>query len=460
MVIEDERPFDPCRAIDAEAALVGAVLLDPSVLTEIGDLGDDAFCRRPHAMVLDAARKVAAGGADPDLVTVSAHLEAAGQLSKIGGFSFLVDLGTSVPTTANARHYAGLVRDAWSRRRAKRHLEAALQLVADGTRDPADAAAKATEAVRSLTETRGAPYVRLLDAMQARLDDYAAAMQHRATAGLRVETTGFSLLDRIAMPWEPGDLIVLSADGTGKGKTSMAVQMALAVATRGLRVLYCAAEMSVAAMADRIFVQEGGVDLLAARRGLLDEHGWRGATEALATHEEAAGRVWMDDSVRTSWDAVARSQRLAAEHGPVGLVVIDHLHQLADRGQRGESRAEVLGAMVRRCKGLAMDLGCVVLLVAQTNRAGRRAAEDRDPDAGDLKGSGDIEDQADEVLMVRHGKETPGKPLQPARVIVAKHRAGPTGAADLWWEPQRARFLSVQRDPAARRGDDPDARER
>jgi replicative DNA helicase len=454
----DREVADATRAVEAEQALVGAVLLDDGVLGEIGDLGEDAFSLRQHGMILEACRQVSASGQRPDLVTVSARLEADGLLQQVGGFSYLSDLGATVPSTENARYYADLVRAAWARRRAKRALEAALRLVQDGTAEPADVAARATEAVQVLTQTRGAPYVLLQAGIDARYDDYAAAAEQPAS-GVRIESTGFRALDRIAMPWEPGDLIVLSADGTGAGKTSMALQVALAVATAGLRVLYCAAEMSVAAMVDRLFVQEAGVDLLRARRGLLADRDWDALASVRTARAAAASRLWLDDSVRTSWDAVARAQRLAAESGHLGLVVIDHLHQLSDRGGRGETRAEVLGAIVRRCKALAMDLGCVVLLVAQTNRAGRRAAEDRDPDASDLKGSGDIEDQADEVLMIRHPKAAEARPLQPARVIVAKHRSGPTGSVDLWWEPARARFLSVQRDPAPRRGDDPDVRD-
>src|SRR5579875_488814 len=173
----DARPFDATRAVEAEEALIGAVLMDPSILAEIGDLGEDAFCRRQHAMVLEACRAVAAAGAVPDLVTVSERLDAAGQLARIGGFSFLADLGAAMPTAANAPHYAGRVRDAWARRRAQRHLEAALRLVVDGLHDPTDAAAKATEAVRALTENRRPSYMTLAEAAAARADDYADAIR-------------------------------------------------------------------------------------------------------------------------------------------------------------------------------------------------------------------------------------------------------------------------------------------
>lgn len=456
MVSDDTLRADATRAREAERALLGAVFIDPGVLPAIADLPAEAF-GAAHSLVLAAMREIAAADSVPDLVTVSRRMEQGGDLAKIGGFSTLADLSAAMPTAANASHYANLVRDAWARRRAVRALEAALASVRDGTAEPQEAAAKATEAVQALTETRGASCVLLSDVLASRYDAYQAAAEGRTPPA--IATTGFPGLDKRAMPWEPGDLVVLSAGGTGtgSGKTSLALQMSAAVALGGQRVLYGAAEMSAAAMGDRHFVQQTGVDLWRARHGRLGDREWAPLVEAMAASGGFGRRLWIDDSIRTSWDVIARAQRLTAEHGRLALIVVDHLHQLADRAARGqESRADLLGAMVRRLKALAMDLGCVVLLVAQTNRAGRRAAEDRDPDAGDLKGSGDIEDQADEVLMIRHGKEQPGRPMQPVRIIVAKHRAGPTGSVDLWWDATQARFCSIHAgEPPARRGDDP-----
>jgi replicative DNA helicase len=140
------------------------------------------------------------------------------------------------------------------------------------------------------------------------------------------------------------------------------------------------------------------------------------------------------------------------------MVVVDHVHELADPGGRGEDTvASRMAGIMGRLKGLAKDLRCVLVAVAQTNRQGRRA--EREPELSDLRDSAAIEDKASVVLFIHHGKDRAGR-MRPARLLVAKHRNGAGGARiDLLWDSERAMFRSVARmeAPPGRRGDDPDA---
>ncbi|MDE3075137.1 MAG: AAA family ATPase [Chloroflexota bacterium] len=449
---------DATVAMEAEQSLLGTMFMDQEALSIGLGLPRAAWSRPVHGLIIEAMRRLNASGLDVDLSSVSGELEQrpfggeGTELAAVGGFSYLVDVGNSVPTAANATTYAEQVRQAWMRRELQHAAGAIASRSRDGSIPMADLRASLTAAALALDLGSGNRGPRsLAEVLVDRYEDWQAMAE--GTADLGIGSTGFSDLDRIVLPWQPGDVIVLSADNTGRGKTSLAMQITLAVAAAGGMVHYASVEMSEQSIADRVAVQHAALDLWRLRRQLAGETEWAALTALFSLPGVDAAMI--DDSCRTTWDVAAHAQMLALRSGPLAMIVVDHLHQLSDHTSRGEdTTASRMAGMVGRLKALAMDMHCPLLLVAQTGRRGRTGA---DPELNDLRDSAAIEDIASVVMFIRWDKtDRPG--LHPVRLLVRKNRNGQTGTVHMAFDAAHALFhpRSVRAEPPARRGDDPD----
>ena len=438
------------------------MLLDPEAVAIGLSLPRGAWCDPKHELIASCMRRLADQGLDVDLTSVHGDLkgrpcgrDGGTELEAAGGFSYLADIGQSMPFTVNASTYAQQVRQAWMRRELA-HAAGALSLRArDGRVSVEDLRGGLTQAALAIdTGTAGRGPRSLKDIFTSRFPQWEAMFD--GTADLGIGSTGFSDLDRIALPWQPGDIIVLSADNTGRGKTSLAMQFSLSVAAAGGLVYYASIEMSEEAIADRVAVQKAALDIWRLRQHLTGEREW----QALAGLLELPGAdmAMIDDSCRTTWDVAAHAQMLALRQGPLAMIVVDHLHQLSDHSARGEdTTASRMAAMVGRLKAVAMDMRCPLLLVAQTGRRGRGS---EDPQLNDLRDSAAIEDNASVVMFIRWDKAPEHPGFQPVRLLVAKNRNGQTGTVNMAFDTKRALFYprSDRSEAPSRRGDDPSAR--
>ena len=410
-----EPPWSP----EAESAVLGACMVDGLALVRTLDvIGDDAeaFYREAHRRIWRAALELCERGSAVDVVTLEAELKRTGDLAAVGGTAYLVDLASSVPTTANVTYYAGIVADQARRRRL---LEAARRCVeaAYGTERSTESIAEELRAASELAaEARGDPVPAGEVLATARV---AAEERLRNRDGVEL---GFAELARYTGPLLPGTLMVVSASETSTGKTTMALQSCGWAAARGRRVLYCSVEMGPEQVGARMADLFAGVNL--ARPRTLSEADWARVREL---EGELPPTLWVDHWSHTSVEVSARAARLAQRLGGIDLVAVDGLHDLEDEPlARNEREETILARSVQRFKRLAVTLRCAVLLTAQPSIQG--AKEGRKPRTSDLRGSGRIGQRADIVLFLwRPPNAQSDEHRVVCRWILAKNRLAPTG---------------------------------
>lgn len=415
--------------LEAEQGLLGAAMVDNGVADEhLTSVPDAAFGRDAHRNIWAAVRILRATGSGCDVLTVADALQAAGDWSPVetlGGPSYLADLMAAVPASALAPQYAAAVLEGYVRRVARRELQRALAVCGDPSRP-----------LESVHEAAAKVAVRLAEAAAGRrgtdtLDALAALAWQSADALYRGETkagigTGLAAVDA----WTGGGLhrgeLWILAGRPGVGKSSLAQQIAVAVASGGGRVLFVSAEMSREAVGLRALSAESGVDgrrLRGAPRAT--ERDWDDLSRAIGAIGRYGPSVHVDTTSRTMEAVVAQARRLHAQQ-PLSLVVVDHLQHLRSEG-RNENRNQAVGDMATAAKDLSTALECCVLCLSQLNR--QAPSEKRRPRPSDLRDSGVIEQVADTVILMHREEDAP--PGDPVNLIFAKHRNGELGSVPI-----------------------------
>lgn len=454
-----QAPADPVIRIDgtrAERALLASLILgDGEARAECERLDPETLQGEVERRILRAAQTVLRRGDALTNVAVAEELDRmpAGRgmteaQAEMRLTDFVAEWGFDAPPAADC---AAIIAREHLRRRAVRDLSAAVVRLNAGA-DPREVQGTVADVAVALGEQRAEQAVLVRDVVHDRFSEYEAMWEGNAPRGV---STGFPKLDELTAPWEPEELVIVFADGTSMGKSSFALQVAHHEATHGGRVLLCSIEMSRRAVIDRLMTQHGGLDLKRMRRRQVDGSVWADLTRALGILSE--GEFWLDCGCRTTADVAASARRLQLRQGPVSLLVVDHLHHLSDSQGGRQSEESRWADMTQRCKDIAKDIGCPMLLVAQPHR--REGGDDkRAPRLSDLHGSGRIEKIADQVLAI-HPTDTE-QLVWPVEMYVLKSRSYWTGKVPMRFRRNRARFeeASDRTEPAARRGDDPSER--
>jgi replicative DNA helicase len=380
-------------------------------------------------------------GAAIDVTLLAERLKQAGDLEAVGGPAYLSEVLYSVPVAAHAVYYAKIVRKKAQYRRLR--LEAT-ELIRDAqceAADPAELAAR-TEARLSdaIGSGQGSEVVGAEIAVDAAL---AQAEKHREgkSGGLM---TGFYQFDHDLGGLFYGELVILAARPR-MGKTSMGCQIATHTATTGRRVLFCSLEMAAAELTTRMMCSLAGVDGNRVRTGNITDAELDSLREAGDVLRGTPLFIW--DRAGVSVADIRRRARLLASQDRLSLVIIDYLQRLLPADPRAK-RYEQVGQMASDLKRLARDLELPVLCLAQLNRQAESTSDHR-PRLAHLRESGDIEQDADQVLFL-HRPEV----HQPddwdlrgqAVLIVSKNRNGPTGEFNLVWDAPRTTFRAVDTD--------------
>lgn len=425
--------------IEAEQAVLGALLIDPTAIVRVAATLQPADFSRPgHARVYSAVLALYARHAAIDFVTLVAELDRAGALEAVGGAGYLTALIERTPIATHIEHYAGVV----ERKAVQRRLiEAAGQIARVAYDDSADTIEETIDQAESaLFQAVGERRRNDLQPLQALLDDYFERIeeiqaQRERALGVR---TGFADLDRLLGGLHPSDLCVV-AGRPGMGKTSWLLSVAHHVAMKdGGTVALFSLEMSGEQLVQRLIASETGIASHKLRVGEIsyDE------TELVM---RAIGRLtpmplYIDDTPGiTPFELRNKVRRLAGERG-VSLVIVDYL-QLMHGGRSSENRVQEISLISRSLKGLAREVRVPVIAASQLSRAVESRA-DRRPQLSDLRESGSIEQDSDMVLFlyrdVVYHADSEKKNL--AEVNVAKHRHGPTGTVELLFVPHETRF--------------------
>ncbi|RUA17774.1 MAG: replicative DNA helicase [Clostridia bacterium] len=434
------------KNIEAEEALLGSLLIDPDVMTHVANLVDpEDFYLARHGEIYDVIRTLYDRGNPVDFVTLTEELDRRGKLEEVGGHSFISSLVNAVPTAINAYQYAQIVQE----KATLRHLISAAGDIArkayDDEQDVGDVVNEAEKLIFAIAERRlEQDLVAITDVVPKVLEDIRELMERRGEV-LGVPS-GFHQLDELLGGFQKSDLIILAAR-PGMGKTSLALNIALNAAKgHGSRVAVFSLEMSREQLVQRLLSQEAQIDSQSLRLGHLKNEGEWALLEEAAEVLRAC-RIFIDDTAALSpFELRTKARRLYAEHG-LDMVIVDYM-QLMHGGKRSENRVQEISFISRTMKQLARELRVPVIALSQLSRDIEKRA-DKHPVLSDLRESGSIEQDADLVIFIYREKksEEESERSQIAKIMVAKHRHGPTGAVELFFDERHTQFTQLRKQP-------------
>lgn len=428
----------PPHCAQSEMATNGSLLQDPTLTDEVGLIvRADAFYVAANRIIFGHLVAMHAEGHRVDVLLLVDRLRAAGQLDSVGGMAYLTEVAASVPTAANAVHYAKIVRD----KAVLRNLRhAAIEILRDASDERADVQEVFTSAERLIQNAADFSNERDAVPMSIAGNDALAALDRRKTAPAGL-ATGFVDLDRKTGGFRAGEFTVLAAR-PGVGKSALATTVCDNVAVRlGRQVLFVTLEMTRTEIVNRIFAQRAQVNADLIRDGKLNPGERLALIEANAAISSAP--LWFVDAPALSLSEIASlARRHQRQHG-LDLLTIDYLGLVVSDNPR-DPRQEQVARTARRLKGLARELQIPVLCLCQLNREVERAGDHR-PRLSHLRESGAIEQDADVVLLLHRPEMYSDDPdlVGKAELDVAKNRCGPTGTVPLTWIPEFAEYRSA-----------------
>lgn len=436
----------PPQSLEAEASVLGSLILANDAINRIADmLIAQDFYKRTNQIIYSAILYLFEQGEPVDVLSVSSRLTETKELENIGGISLLTSLVNSVPTSSHVVHYAKIVR---KKRILRQLIEASHEIAALGWRESEDVEKTLDEAEKKIFSISQQSLQQEFLGLKSALEDAFNRIDklHRGDGALRGVPTGFSALDNILAGLQNSDLIIL-ASRPSLGKTTLALDIARNVAKSGTPVGIFSLEMSKEQLVDRLIASEAGVDLWRLRTGKLsmdgDDNDLGRIQEAMGVLAEAP--IFIDDAVSaTILQMRTMARRLKSEHN-VGLIIVDYLQLMEGRGDT-DNRVQQISEISRSLKHLARELDIPVLALSQLSRA----VESRSPQIpklSDLRESGSIEQDADVVMFIyredREKRDSEKKNI--AEIHIAKHRNGPVGKIDLYFDEKRVTFRTIER---------------
>jgi replicative DNA helicase len=432
----------PPQNLEAERSTLGSILLNNEPLHDIVMfLRAEDFYRDAHQVIYASIRDLYERGKAVDAVTLAEELKRRGQFDAVGGHEILTEIVESVPTAANAKYYANIVKEKSTNRQL---IESATEILSDGysnqftSHELLEAAERKIFSIRE-DQVRGET-LEIKDIIKLAMDQIAmrAETGGHAVTGLG---SGYIDLDDKTGGFHPGQLIVLAARPS-MGKTALALNIADHVSVElNIPVLFVSLEMGHIEIADRLLCARSRVDGSKIKRGVgLGPRDLSALGKAFQVLSEHA--MFIDDTPSRTAMQIAASARRIRRRNEIGLLVVDYI-QLVDSDETRDSRQEQIAKISRRLKGLARELSIPLIALSQLNR-GVESREDKRPRMADLRESGAIEQDADIVLLL-HRPEYYDANDQPgvAEVIVAKNRNGPTGTISLTFLNKITRFENM-----------------
>ncbi|HEX7271210.1 MAG TPA: replicative DNA helicase [Casimicrobiaceae bacterium] len=446
----NDTPLDalkvPPHSLEAEQSVLGGLLLDNAAADRIGDLlFKPDFYNDAHREVFAAIMDLVAENKPADVVTVAERLASLKKLDYVGGMAYLGALVENVPTAANIRRYAEIVRD----RAILRRLASAAGEIADAAynplgREPREILDEAESRVFEIAEqgARGQQGFQELSPLLTQVIERVELLYARKSDVTGVPT-GFTDLDRKTSGLQEGDLIVI-AGRPSMGKTAFALNIAEHIALSfKLPVAIFSMEMGATQLAMRLLGSVGKLDQHKLRTGQINDDEWARLSDALGKLSDA--KMHIDETpALNALELRARVRRLARQYGgKLGAVVVDYL-QLMQAVAQGENRATEISEISRSLKALAKELKVPVLALSQLNRS-VEARPDKRPLMSDLRESGAIEQDADVIFFIyrdevyNEGSSDKGV----AEIIIGKQRNGPIGTVRLAFLGQHTRFENL-----------------
>jgi replicative DNA helicase len=429
--------------LEAERAIIGAILLEPTYLFQASEsVIPEDFYLEANRKIFSALVDMQQGDVGIDLVTVKNELQKRGQLEASGGAGYLANLTDGLPRAMNIPHYAKIVKDASVRRSL---IQLASQTMESGYQDDEsnkeiiDRLQMALLKISDASKKRG--WAKVADLVAEAYKEIEEIAQRKAeTIGL---DTGFKPLNKLTQGFHPGDLVII-AGRPAHGKSSIVANIVMNGALKhSWRVGYFTLEMSGNQVIKRAMYSEAEVDSHRAGSGYLTTQDW--GRLAKAAGRIAATNIQIDDSGSLNiMDFRSRSQSLAVMLGGLDLIVVDYLQLMSGTSRRSDNRANELSEITRGLKNVARDLNVPIIALSQLNREIEKE-KNRLPCLADLRESGSIEQDADTVMFIWREYLRSGNPadINRAQLILSKQRNGPTANIDLVFLANITKFVDA-----------------
>jgi len=433
--------------LEAERAVLGAVLLDPEAIHRAVEfIKDTDFFRDAHRRIFAKMLELAERSQAIDFITIKDELDRSGDLEQVGGPAYIASLVDGLPRGVNVADYARIVKEKSSLRSL---IQSANRVLASAYQAEDDAGVIIDEAEREIFAiAEGAIHQGFVSMRELANASFAVVEQAHSRKQLVTGVpTGFLELDEMLAGLQPSDLIIVAARPS-MGKTSLVLNIAQHVGTKtNMTVGFFSLEMSKEQLFLRMLTSEAGIDAHRLRTGFLGERDFPKLTHAMEVLGGA--RIFIDDSASIGvLEMRAKARRLKAEHG-LDLIIIDYIQLMQGRG-RFENRVTELASISRGLKGLAKELGVPVVVLSQLSRAPEQRPNKR-PQLSDLRESGALEQDADVVIMIFREDmyEATEENQGVAELIIAKQRNGPTGTVRLAFIREYTRFENLERGPSS-----------
>jgi replicative DNA helicase len=435
----------PPNAVDLESQILGAILIDNQVMNELNQFLDYTHFYRPaHGIIFQAIINLDSKREPIDPNTLKEELKRLDKLTEVGGIEYIIDLTTSVSTSANAGHYAKIIHEKYILRNLINISSKIVSKCFDPTTNTFGALDDAEQKILEISESLSKKKVL---SVKDEIEDVIKELGERRDSDKRGITgipSGFFMLDDLTAGFQKSELIII-AGRPSHGKTAFAINVARnAVVENGKSVAIFSLEMAFRELILRLLASEASVDGKLLKTGKSPAQDWE---RVLTNYHKLKGNLFIDDSSELSvLELRAKARRLKREHG-IDMVIIDYLQLV--RGQENAERRDLEVAYVSRSlKALAKELDIPVVACAQLNRGIEQRGREKRPQLADLRESGAIEQDADVVIFLHRPvvgmskeeqKKDPDK-IKLAEVVIGKQRNGPTGDFKLVFVDTYAKF--------------------
>lgn len=434
----------PPQNNEAEASLLGAILIDSDAIVKIADIinpGD--FYDERHHRIFEAIKQLYEGHSPIDVLTLSDKLKGTGFLDMVGGAAYLTELTNFVPTAAHVEQYAEIVAQKALRRRLIKASQDILGYGYDEARGFKELIEEAEARLFEVSQRHIRQDVVSLETILAESFDRLDEL-HKDKGKIRGVATGYKDLDGILAGLQRSDLVIL-ASRPSMGKTALALNFAHNITAKADQaVLMFSLEMSKEQLVDRLLAMESGVDAWALRTGNLTDTDFEKIGQAMGSLSEA--QIFIDDTPGITVSDLRTKARREAHLRPISLIIVDYLQLMSGGTRFGNegNRVQEISEISRGLKGIARELNVPLLALSQLSRS-VESRSPQIPQLADLRESGSIEQDADVVAFIYreeyYNPESERKNL--TDIFIKKHRNGPTGAVELHFDREKQRFRSL-----------------
>lgn len=432
------------HSIEAEQSVIGSMLMDKEAIIAASEIVTaEDFYQHQYGVMFESMTELFNEGKPVDLVTLQNRLKEKDVPPEVSSLDFVRDIITTVPTSANIKSYAAIVREKAVLRRLIRINEEIANTCYVGKDSLEEILAHTEKSIFDLLQSRSSgDFVPIRQVALNVLEKIEIASRTKETVtGI---PTGFIDLDYKTSGMQPSDFILIAARPS-MGKTAFVLNLVEHIAVKkGYPCMIFSLEMSKEQLVNRMLSMESNVDSQKLRTGTLTDADWDAVVEGIGVIGNS--KLIIDDTPGISITELrSKCRKMQLEHG-LSMVIIDYLQLMSGSGKSGDNRQQEISEISRSLKALARELNAPVIALSQLSRA-CETRQDHRPMLSDLRESGAIEQDADVVMFLYrddyYNKDTENPNI--AEVIIAKQRNGPIGTVNLVWRPEYTKFANMAR---------------